>query len=57
MLGGDGARNRILREARVETVIKEDGRYLIYYSWPDAPGAEDPAEEGAQRDAEHPTDV
>jgi hypothetical protein len=43
-------RNTTLREMRWEVVTKDDGRYLIYYSWPDedeqaesTPGERDPA--------------
>lgn len=32
-----GLRNTRMREMRAEVVIKEDGRYLIYYSWPTEP--------------------
>lgn len=31
-------RNWTFVDLRDETVVKDDGRYLIYYSWPDDPG-------------------
>lgn len=44
-----------LRSMVVETVHRPDGRYLIYYSWPEAPTADSRAETeeggtGPQRD-------
>lgn len=33
-------RNRLMEQMRMELVTKEDGRYLIYYSWPDDQAAE-----------------
>jgi len=48
----DGTRNQTLREMRAEVVEMDDGRYLIYYSWPERRGDE-PAEP-VRREAEAP---
>ncbi|MDP8905707.1 MAG: hypothetical protein M3N29_10450 [Chloroflexota bacterium] len=43
---GDIARNRTFAALREEFVWRDDGRYLIYYSWPpDEPDADDAANE------------
>ena len=33
-------RNGALAQLRVETVTRDDGRYLLYYSWPTQPAPE-----------------
>lgn len=37
MKAGEAPRNRTFLELRADSVLKDDGRYLIYYSWPDDP--------------------
>jgi hypothetical protein len=40
--------SHLLREMRAEVATKDDGRYLIYYSWP---SDEEPIERKADRPA------
>ena len=36
-------RNRTFDRLHIDLVSRDDGRYLLYYSWPDQPPAEGPA--------------
>jgi hypothetical protein len=54
---GASTDDRLLREMRVERVLRPDGRYLLYYDWPDAEPTAD-AEDAAASPADgEPDDV
>ena len=40
-----------LRTMVVEEVIRDDGRYLVYYRWPEGAEPDDRARDDAARDA------
>lgn len=46
------AANTILATLRQEVVMRDDGRYVIYYSWPDDARSAPTAAEGSARPAE-----
>ncbi len=52
MVDERSARSDALGTFTVERVTREDGRYLLYYAWPESPAADDPddqAESGSVR--------
>jgi len=46
--------NRSFSELSVDTVTREDGRYLLYYSWPEQPHVESNAADGHDSSAADP---
>ncbi len=51
---GGRARNRAIEALREEVVTKDDGRYLIYYSWPQAEADQAPGAVEHDGDASRP---
>src|SRR3954453_15095554 len=46
IMPADDRRDSPFAQFETDVVIKDDGRYLIYYSWPDAPDEDDAPESG-----------
>lgn len=56
MQSGEDVRNRTFANLRQEVVLRDDGRYLIYYSLPQSPPADasGPAGEHGQPPGQQP---